>query len=348
MRYEDKLAAVVDAREAANEAGWAADVANYAASEAEADKFLAAAGEAYDAATLACSARDEAAKQADLLNRDAGSYITCRRAATEARISCRKALQAALDARSIVGLVNLGGWPTRLNVAGATQVGSDHRRHGKPNEDAYFVNDDGLCVVADGMGGNAGGNIASTSVTATFQQLWAYRNRCASPEQWERSALASAAWSMRVAEQADATLKGMATTVLVGTRVGARFDVTHLGDSRMYLLRQQTLIRLTCDHTGMEDAFEEQLTEKQMLDNEANLTRFLGAANEILESRVSLELVPGDVILFCTDGMHTVSTGQLRDILKRRATPQSTCEELIRLAVSQGSHDDVTVVVMQC
>lgn len=346
LRYEDRLAAVVDAREAANEAGWAADIANYAASEAEAAKFLAAAGEAYDAATQACSARDTAAKQADLLNSQSGGYVDCRRAATEARVSCRKALQAALDARTMAGLVQMGGWPTRWNAAGATQVGSDHKRHAKPNEDAYVVTDDGLIVVADGMGGNAGGNIASSSVTASFQALWAYRNRFASPEQWERNAIAAAAWQMRVAEQGNAALKGMATTLLAGTRVGPRFDVTHLGDSRMYLLRQQTLVRLTCDHTGMEDAFEE-LTEEQMLENEANLTRSLGAANDIAESRVSLELFPGDVVLFCTDGMHTVSTRQLRDLLMRRDTPRVTCEELIRLAVAQGSHDDVTVVVMQ-
>jgi protein phosphatase len=265
-----------------------------------------------------------------------------------------------------------------LDAAGLTDVG----RLRKKNEDAYLIGtlqrtlivheataaDQGwfagepagtLLVVADGMGGQGGGEIASrTAINAVSGYLvnalpWA-RPATVTGEQCESIADLRGELSTALVE-GDATVKTAAAktrTPRMGTTLTAALViwpvayVAHVGDSRCYLLRAGQLRRLTTDHNMAEKLkIGEGGYHAEQL--QSILWNTLGASDELPQPELSkLELTVGDTLLVCSDGLNKhVTDEQIQAVLESEGTSRAHCSKLVELALEGGGTDNVTAVV---
>jgi protein phosphatase len=213
-----------------------------------------------------------------------------------------------------------------------------------------------LMVVADGMGGHAGGGIASGVAVSTVA-------RCAlatlpwlageAHQQEVGQALAQALQTcQRQLEQTDGPPR-MGTTLTVAYVCWPRLFIAHAGDSRCYLFRQGDLQQLTRDHTLAQKLVE----ERRMPAEEAAtsplrdvLWNAVGGGCEVLAPEIrSLELMKGDSLLLCTDGLTKhVSDRAIAALLADQTNASPTCERLIEVANAGGGTDNVTVIVARC
>jgi serine/threonine protein phosphatase PrpC len=214
-------------------------------------------------------------------------------------------------------------------------------------------------VVADGMGGEAGGEIASSLAIRTMVDL----------------VLQTPDWIMRLDEQlvrqvgqrmtqrfrqirevlnemaqADPKLFGMGTTMTLACSTGADLLTAHVGDSRAYLFRAGQLYQLTRDQTAAQALVDAGTIRPEELATHPLRNRLTGAISTKLgETRAEIGAVPladGDRLLLCTDGLtDMVPEEAITDLLRRSDEAQEACAALIDLALARGGKDNVTVVV---
>ena len=230
----------------------------------------------------------------------------------------------------------------RLNCAGRTDIGHVRER----NEDAIVV-DGTLVAVADGLGGHAGGELASklatellaASFTGSSVEELATAVRAANWVVWERASSAPA-------------LTGMGTTMCAAGLVDdGALAVVHVGDSRAYLAQDGSVHRLTEDHTVAAELIRDgELSEADAVGHphRAILTRALGVGPAVQVDAVRRPVAAGDVLLLCSDGLFThVSDDEIGSRLLSANAPQTTADELLELALSRGGADNVSVVVAE-
>lgn len=233
----------------------------------------------------------------------------------------------------------------KYSWATATHVG--HVRAG--NEDSVHPDTDGsgegplLIAVADGMGGHVAGEIASR---VAIEAASAEPADVLTPA--ERVDAANDA--VLEAVRSDASLAGMGTTLTLGI-----FDeegtlrIGHVGDSRVYLLRDGYIIQVTTDHTLVSEMVARgQITPIQAQTHPRRhlLTRVIGMA-EVTADAVEKPLQPGDRVLLCSDGLTTmVADYQIAEILHSAASPTEAAWSLIEAANAAGGMDNTTVAVV--
>ena len=241
----------------------------------------------------------------------------------------------------------------KITAFGLTDVGK--RR--ESNEDDFLLEPcRGVYAVADGMGGHAAGEIASRLAIETLQEVL-QRDDTASERmsvddagEWLRGAVVEAnrriCDSIRLHEER----RGMGTTVVALVHSGQNAVVGHVGDSRLYLLRGNELIRMTSDHSWV----NEQVKLGLMNDDTAQrhpmrniVTRALGSRPDVLVDLTSVQVQLGDVFLLCSDGLNTMlSDEQIQAILGGHCLdPEAACRALVEEANRHGGEDNVTVVV---
>ncbi|HSS12066.1 MAG TPA: Stp1/IreP family PP2C-type Ser/Thr phosphatase [Acidimicrobiales bacterium] len=207
-----------------------------------------------------------------------------------------------------------------------------------------------LFAVADGMGGHAAGEVASLtaieSLKAAFEKDRTRAGLIAAAEEANRSV-----WERA---QNDPELRGMGTTLvglaLVEEDGEEQLVVIHVGDSRVYLLRQGELEQLTTDHSLVQELVDDgQLSEAEadVHPHRHVLTRALGVDPEVAVDEIEVLPVKGDRYLLCSDGLpREVSESQMASILRRLADPREAAKELVAEARARGGNDNVTVVVV--
>jgi PPM family protein phosphatase len=226
----------------------------------------------------------------------------------------------------------------RLRVGARTDVG----RVRQGNEDSFMA-EDPLFAVADGMGGHQGGEVASRVALETIGSAADGGSDLASVVREANRAVFT-----RASE--DPGLAGMGTTLTAVLVDGDRLHVAHVGDSRMYLLRDGRLERVTKDHTVVENLVEEgRLTPKEasIHPQRSILTRALGVEEDVRVDETDVDVVPGDRVLLCSDGL----TGMVEDedivrILTERRDPQGASDALVEAANEAGGQDNITAVVL--
>lgn len=217
------------------------------------------------------------------------------------------------------------------------------------NQDSAYAGKH-LFVVADGMGGHAGGDVASA---IAIKRIAEADKPYASVEEAEH-ALQSAlhAANTLIAETVfdHAELTGMGTTVSGMIRVGNHVALAHIGDSRIYRLRDGELDQLSTDHTFVQRLVDSgRITQEEAAVHPRRnvLMRVLGdidSAPEIDTTILATE--PGDVWLMCSDGLSSyVSDDRIRNILKSHTNPKDAANRLIKESLDHGAPDNVTVVV---
>ncbi|MEY9966055.1 serine/threonine protein phosphatase PrpC [Streptacidiphilus sp. MAP12-16] len=215
------------------------------------------------------------------------------------------------------------------------------------NEDSGYAGPR-LLAVADGMGGQAAGEVASSEVLSTMVELDEDV-----PGTDPLTALSQAAdranERLRLLVESDPALEGMGTTLTALLWTGQRAGLIHIGDSRAYLLRDGSLSQITQDHTWVQRLVDEgRITEEEASTHPQRslIMRALMGTGEV-ESDLSIrEVRAGDRYLICSDGLSGVVSHQtLEETLGSYYAPEQTVAELIQLALRGGGPDNITCVV---
>lgn len=227
------------------------------------------------------------------------------------------------------------------------------------NEDSHRSRwlDDGslLVAVCDGMGGHEAGEVASRIAVDTVEDVVTRADPTDAPQQVLYDALMAANRAI-LAEAKAIGRKGMGTTAVLGLVRGERVYVALIGDSRLYHIRDGHLVERTRDHTRVEARLQRgEISEAEARDHpEAGiLTRALGhermANRQPLEPEVfaqPLYLEGGDALVLSTDGLHDLVEDWEIAAVVAGTTAVKAAPALVRLALSRGGHDNVTVAVV--
>ncbi len=228
----------------------------------------------------------------------------------------------------------------KVRVGASTDIGQV--REG--NEDSYLVIEP-LYAVADGMGGHRGGEVASSLALETVQGMFERREGSLAEQ------VAEANRAVFDRSQNDRSVSGMGTTLTAAQVDGNRVHLVHVGDSRAYLLRGGELTQITEDHTLVHRmVMEGEITpeEAETHPHRSILTRALGVDQTIQVDEGDIEVVPGDRILLCTDGLTgMVPEGQIREILLETRDPQEAVEKLVKVANRAGGIDNITAMILE-
>jgi serine/threonine protein phosphatase PrpC len=226
-------------------------------------------------------------------------------------------------------------------------IRTDTGRQRRANEDSMLARSP-LFVVADGMGGAQAGEVASRLAIESFQ------HGLDDTSDAERSLAAyarAANVSIHERSQADAAHAGMGTT-LTAVYVGVEeVAIAHVGDSRAYCLRDGELVRLTDDHSLVDELIRQgKLTPEEAVEHPQRsvITRALGPEPEVEIDTRSYRARDGDVYLLCSDGLTTmVPDALLAEILLAHGRLRDAGEALIAAANEAGGRDNITVVLLR-
>lgn len=215
------------------------------------------------------------------------------------------------------------------------------------NEDSGYAGPR-LLAIADGMGGQAAGEVASSEVISTLVVL-----DDDIPGSDILTSLGTAVQrandQLRMMVEEDPQLEGMGTTLTALLWTGQRLGLVHVGDSRAYLLRDGVLTQITQDHTWVQRLVDEgRITEEEATTHPQRslLMRALGSGDHVEPDLSIREVRAGDRYLICSDGLSGVVSHQtLEDTLASYQGPQETVQELIQLALRGGGPDNITVIV---
>ncbi|MGW2092457.1 PP2C family protein-serine/threonine phosphatase [Promicromonospora sukumoe] len=217
------------------------------------------------------------------------------------------------------------------------------------NQDSAYAGPN-LLVVADGMGGHAGGDVASALTIAALVGLdRPDHSSDQSMSELERS-IDRARQDLVDATTADPDLAGMGTTVTALLKSGNTLAMAHLGDSRAYLLRDGTLAQVTVDHTFVQHLVDTgRITpdEAESHPQRNVVMRVLGDFDLDLTPDLSIrEAVPGDRWMLCSDGLSGfVPDDEVAEVLSTVPEPYDAVERLVSMSMRAGSTDNITVVV---
>lgn len=225
------------------------------------------------------------------------------------------------------------------------------------NEDACFVlPSQDVYIVADGVGGNNSGEVASrtaVSEIASFVNDEDLRS-CKSPEEifsFFAEAVETAnekIYEMSVSEENN---RGMATTVVLAYIYMGAVYIVNLGDSRAYLFRNGKLNQITKDHTYVNELIDKGLiTEEEAETHEQKnvITKALGADSVVAPDFYRAEIARDDIILLCSDGLYgEVSSERIQELLGQEGNMNDICGRLVDEALDSGGRDNITVICLK-
>ena len=259
-----------------------------------------------------------------------------------------------------------------LDYAAITDTGS----RGRLNEDSYEItsfnineSDDTpvlLTIIADGIGGHKAGEIASKIAVATI--ISSVKESDGSDPLWIlKSALLEANHSITSEADNDASRKGMGSTVVCALIIDTSLYIASLGDSRIYLVRDNVIQQLSVDHTWVQEALDVGVinSEEARSHPRRHLIRsYLGSSDPIkpdlrlyldekenpeqAKANQGLPLIPGDMVILCTDGLtDLVADEEILEILDTEGSREDQLQKLVDLANLRGGHDNITIVILQ-
>ncbi len=244
---------------------------------------------------------------------------------------------------------------------------------GKNNEDSLFLGSFRLerdhrpamlAVVADGIGGHHGGEVASQlTVDVVVGILSAFTGR--EPVSHMRSAITQASRQVLRVAQENPSLEGMGSTIALAWVLGDRLYGASVGDTRMYLLQDGSLHQLTTDHTWVQEAIDHEVItadEAQDHPHAHVLRRYIGSLLDVepdLRLRLTPEeddaeslgnqgfrLKPGSEVLLCSDGLtDLVRSSEIERTLVAQS-PEPAADALVELARARGGHDNISVIIL--
>ena len=243
-----------------------------------------------------------------------------------------------------------------LEIAGLSDVGcqrennEDSYAYWEAEDDALFRRLGRLVIVADGMGGCEGGQHASRIAVDTVIEV--YGETTVSEEPQQRLVEAFAEANARVQHEAmqNPGLHGMGTTLTAYALTADHLYYAHIGDSRLYLLRDRQLRLLSHDHSLVARLVANGVVRPEDAESHPQkhvLTAAVGVSDDV-EPDVPAESLPirrGDVLLLCTDGLWgQMSEKEIFEVLDSKS-PEAACRVLVALAKERGGPDNITLQV---
>jgi serine/threonine protein phosphatase PrpC len=257
---------------------------------------------------------------------------------------------------------SLEGAVVQIVSGGVSHVG----RVRTNNEDSFrIVEPQNLFILSDGMGGEAHGEVASAMAVETIAKYCAQNEE---PKQDSGATLDGTvleSWSPETKKlqnavfQANSAIfksaqehpeqRGMGATLTAGWVNGSKLSLAHVGDSRAYLLRAGGLQQLTSDHSLVAEQVRRGIITPQQAEEsemQSVLLRALGAHEDVDVDMEEVDLLPRDLLLFCSDGLtRMVTEPEIAGVLQSETDPASAAQKLVDLANERGGMDNVTVVV---
>jgi protein phosphatase len=238
---------------------------------------------------------------------------------------------------------------------------TDVGRRRADNEDALLVLPKyNIYLVADGVGGHNSGELASRKAVSGMEAFLA-RNPVAAVHGAEHPTEALMAYFLRcfrginaeicALSQANPANRGMATTAVLAHILRDRLFIVNVGDSRAYIVRAGGISRITVDHSVVNDMIARgELTEEQarVHPRKNEITRALGVEAGVTPDFFMTDLLSGDRIVLCTDGLYgELPDDDIRRIVSCGANPNDTCRMLVDSANANGGSDNITVVCVE-
>ena len=243
-----------------------------------------------------------------------------------------------------------------LRVSSQTNIGKTRA----VNQDTVFVSCEpigpvpNLFIVADGMGGHNGGEIASNAAIAHFCNH--IKDSHAEPDgllDLLMGAAHSANTSVLAQAKDNPDLTGMGTTLTACTIINGKCVIVHIGDSRAYAITADKTYQLTNDHSFVNEMVKAgQITQIEAREHPKRniLTKVLGINSEMSADGYVIDVKPDSVILLCSDGLYNMVTEDEISVIIKSAqeSGQNSAEALVNAANARGGTDNISVVVIDC
>ena len=248
---------------------------------------------------------------------------------------CELSLEGRTDTEFISGSNSFISWGARSDVGLV-------REH---NEDSFLLRTP-LFAVCDGMGGHAAGEVASSIAVKVIGE----EAPNTADDVLLGAAIEAANQAVIEAPQKGIGKPGMGSTASAIFIEGNQMAVAHVGDSRIYLLHHGTLVRVTHDHSYVEelvDSGQSTADEARNHPSRSVVTRALGSDPEMYADHFTLEVSDGDRIILCSDGLSSmILDDEIESIAVSNITPQNAADSLVSAALTAGGADNITVIVV--
>jgi serine/threonine protein phosphatase PrpC len=246
-----------------------------------------------------------------------------------------------------------------LRAAGHTDAGMVR----KNNEDAFsLVPDKGLLIVADGMGGHASGEIASSMAVDVIRnyfndpaasgktpRIGTYDDAFTETTNRLGSAVRLANMAIYEAARGNVQRHGMGTTIVCALLHSRKLSIAHVGDSRLYLIRAGDIEQLTDDHSVVAEQVKRELISREAAEKSEIkniLTRAVGNEAEAAVDLSELNLLGGDILVLCTDGLtNMVRDEEILSVVLAGQDPAVASRRLVELANEGGGQDNITALI---
>lgn len=248
---------------------------------------------------------------------------------------CELSLEGRTDTEFISGSNSFISWGARSDVGLV-------REH---NEDSFLLRTP-LFAICDGMGGHAAGEVASSIAVKVIGE----EAPNTADDVLLGAAIEAANQAVIEAPQKGIGKPGMGSTASAIFIEGNQMAVAHVGDSRIYLLHHGTLVRVTHDHSYVEELVDSgQITADEARNHPSRsvVTRALGSDPEMYADHFTLEVSDGDRIILCSDGLSSmILDDEIESIAVSNITPQNAADSLVSAALTAGGADNITVIVV--
>ena len=235
--------------------------------------------------------------------------------------------------------------PIALRYAARSDLGLGPKSR---NEDSGYAGPH-LLVLADGMGGHAAGDVASSMIVGELAPLDGESIGADTALPTLERSIREANRRLSAAMRDDPALAGMGSTTIAMLRTGNKLAMAHIGDSRAYLLRDGVFSQITKDHSFVQQLVDEQRITRAEADDHPQrslVTRVMTGQVEDEPDLSIRELKPGDRYLLCSDGLSDfVRSDVIQEILTEAATAEAAADRCIEVALRASARDNVTVVI---
>ena len=236
-----------------------------------------------------------------------------------------------------------------MNSYGQTDTG----RVRKSNQDSIFLSEtpvgplSNLFMVADGMGGHKGGEVASAGARDGLEKF--LKGKTPDPRLL-KTAVEAVNRRLYLRQREEAELSGMGTTLTVLWAGEREIYLAHVGDSRAYLLREGAFTQVTRDHSLVQELVDQGvLTQEQAAHHPMRnvITRAVGTDETVEVDMITRERCKGDMWLLCSDGLSgMVSDEEMAGIL-RECAPEAAADRLLQAALDHGGRDNISFVILK-
>lgn len=245
-------------------------------------------------------------------------------------------------------------------------VRSDKGKVRQINEDSYCVitghtDLPSTFIIADGMGGHNSGEVASKMAVDFISSSLHQNPEMLSGNEGMPSLDRISKVIIKLIEKANAEVYansleqtinfGMGTTLILAMLCKNKLFIGHVGDSRVYTVKEGGMERVTTDHSFIEELVRNGTLSREEAERHPKkhlITRALGCAADLVVDTYTTELDSGNYLLMCTDGLtNMLSEDEIKDIILTKDNPEAACDELVRCANEKGGEDNITVIVVK-